>query len=182
MLEQLKNEGFAHINPPVPVWIPSDGDTIRGYILARQIDRHDDPFYVLQLTKPWGDGDAEIAAGTRVAVYETSSLSACRKLMPHYQDVQQAGVTLSLAVFAYEVQFVAGINPEQASDEIGIEIYARRVNGQGAQPPIGPVPAPFTLPVIARAAITTHQATLEEQPPPVPEATGAEEAQPNGAG
>jgi len=147
MLEQLKNEGFAHINPPVPVWIPSDGDTIRGYILARQIDRHDDPFYVLQLTKPWGDGDAEIAAGTRVAVYETASLSACRKLMPHYQDVQQAGVTLSLAVFAY-----------------------------------GPVPAPFTLPVIARAAITTHQATLEEQPPPVPEATGAEEAQPNGAG
>ena len=184
MIEHLAEEGFAHVNPPIPVWVPSEGDHVRGYILGRQCDRNGDAFYVLQLTKDWHEagGEAGLPAGTRIAIFETHEMAACEKLVTRYQTVQHQGTLQTVAVYAYEVVLIAARNPLVADSDVTIQIHGRRVPGQGATPPIGEQPAPFTAPSIPMRAMVAaleemqKQAAQEASAGPVVELVPSEEA------
>ncbi|KKN15826.1 hypothetical protein LCGC14_0982180 [marine sediment metagenome] len=83
---------FAVINPPLGVFRPRRiGDSIRGYLLAVQVDALSGAaFYVVQLTElcddiEWyNEGDAQV--GDDVAIYDAPTLKAMRSLMPQYDQ------------------------------------------------------------------------------------------------
>lgn len=175
MLEILKEEGFDHINPSVPVWVPSDGDTIRGYILGRQFDRNKDAFYILQLTRDWkpGEEDTEdvLPAGSLVAVFETPTITQCQRLMPNYQRVPVPAGEMTVASSAFEVVMTATSEQTPWGYPDALEVAARNVPGAGAVPAIGPPPAPFIYPTMTYRAQMEFQRAADESA-----ATAAKEA------
>ena len=160
MLETLKEEGFNHINPSVPVWIPTEGDTIRGYILARQFDRNEDAFYVLQLTHDWtpdaDDTEEVLPAGSLVAVFEAPTIGACQRLLPNYQRVTLPQGEMQVASYAFEVVMTAGQQTQFGYPD-AIEVAARRIEGASAVPSIQQPPASFTYPTMTKRALVASR-------------------------
>lgn len=161
MLEELSQEGFAHINPSIAVWVPTDGDTIRGYILGRQFDRNDDPFYVVQLTRDWkpqpdDDDEQVLPAGAQVAVFETPHIGHCQRLLPNYQRVPTPTGEVQMAVYAYEVVLIAEDQSELGYAD-AIKVMALRINGSQAVPAVAPPPAAFTFPTMTKRALAKLQ-------------------------
>lgn len=162
---QLKKEGFAgfaHINPPIPVWFAAEGDAIRGYILGRQFDRNEDAFYIVQLTQDWqpqeDDTEHVLPAGSHVAVFETPTIAACQRLLPHFQSVPTPTGNVEMAAYAFEV-VMTGAEQSELGYPDGIEVHAKRVNGTAAMPKIGDRPADFTFPLMTKRALVQFQET-----------------------
>ena len=190
MLEELKKEGFSHINPPIPVWFAAEGDAIRGYILARQFDRNEEPFYIVQLTQDWqpqaDDDEHVLVAGSHVAVFETPTIASCQRLLPHYQVVPTPTGNVEMAAYAFEV-VMTGTEQSALGYPDGIEVHAKRINGTAAAPKIGDRPAAFTFPMMTKRALLQFQDTTRAVVEGVADQAGASsdlpsaDAPPNGA-
>lgn len=177
--QQLRSEGFQHVNAAIPVWVPAgDGDAIRGYVIGRQPDRNGDVFLVLQLTRAYGD----VPAGTLVACYESHTIRSARELEPTYHTQQRpGGPPLTVPLAAVEVSIHA-TGPWTKAAGYVLELYARTVTAQAADPPIGPRPAPLLLPTLELDAVRAR-ADADDDTPAVREVVIAprEDAAPNGA-
>lgn len=176
--QALRNEGFEHLNPALAVWRPELGDSVRGYLLARQLDRDKHAFLVVQLTRPYDDAPP----GTLVVVYEVPSLSGAERFQPQYQTVRPAdGPSQMVAVSAFEL-VIHATGPFSKATGPTLQLYARRVPAQLAQPPIAPPPAPCVLPTLELAEVTAqHAEAAELRAVPPPAETPAPGAPPNGA-
>lgn len=166
--QALTAEGFSHVNAAIPVWVPSgEGDSIRGYVLARQVDREGDGFLVVQLTRDYEFG---VAAGTVLAVYETHSIRGADRLEPSYHTHRSPDgppVTVPLAVVEVSIH---AAQPWSKAHGWSLEVYARQLSAQQAQPPIGPRVPPFVRPTLELAGVAEGSAPTPTAPPAPSEA------------